>query len=140
MRNRRLSCAVAALAVLGLLATLGLAGCGSSSDETTGSAATNTGAAKTSTAPIGAAARICATNAEHADKLRVSGGVACGDARSVMAGWVRSRRGECLSPAGASRTSCTVEHWRCLGARTDQGVAVTCAQPGRSISFVALRR
>jgi hypothetical protein len=55
-----------------------------------------------------------------------------------MAGW--ARRGECSSPAGASRYSCTVSRYRCLGARTDRGIAVSCAQPGRSVSFVARPR
>lgn len=54
-----------------------------------------------------------------------------------MAGW--ARRNKCSSPGDASRYSCTVSDYRCLAARIDRGLAVSCAQPGRSLSFIAKR-
>ncbi len=125
------------IAILALGGAL-LAGCGSSSTSppATGTSATApAGAAKTSTAaPIGAAAYGCKDTAGGVRQLRVTG-AGCADARGIAAGWVAKRA--CQASTGASRTSCAVDGWRCLGARTDQGIAVTCAQRGRSISFVA---
>jgi hypothetical protein len=110
------------------LAAASLAGCGSSSDTTGGSSA--------ATAPVGASARTCATRAAGAESLRATG-VSCGLARRVMYGW--QRRGSCAAPAGASRSACTSRSYRCLGARTDRGVAVSCSRRGRSIAFLARR-
>jgi hypothetical protein len=105
-----------------------LAGCGDSSskDETRAPAP-----------PIGASARSCETHTVDAEGLRATG-VACGQARAVMYGWQRTR--SCASPAGASRGSCTALSYRCLTTKTDRGVAVSCARPGRSIAFVATLR
>jgi hypothetical protein len=116
----------APLVVVALAAVLA-AGCGGSSPETTG----------TSSAPIGATARSCPIQATEADALRATG-VSCDQARQVMYGW--RQKGSCSSPPGASRVSCTTRSYRCLGARTDRGTAVSCSRPGRSIAFVAKRR
>lgn len=110
-----------------VLAAVLVAGCGGSSPETT----------NTTSAPVGAAAQSCETQAAGAEGLRATG-VSCQRARQVMYGW--RRQGSCFSPPGASRVSCTTRSYRCLGARTDRGTAVSCSRPGRSIAFVVKRR
>ncbi|HEX3734114.1 MAG TPA: hypothetical protein VHU86_03060 [Solirubrobacterales bacterium] len=122
------------LAIVALAAAL-LSGCGSSSNEggsTTGSS-TQSPPAKTSTAPIGASAKSCDTYAVDAEALRAAG-LSCKEARQVMYGW--QRQPACAKPTGASRTSCSTRSYRCLGARTDRGLAVSCARAGESVAFI----
>jgi len=126
-----------------VLAALLLAGCGgSSSSSTGGSTQTGTGAppqasgAGAPSAPIGASARSCDTGAVDATELRAAG-IPCGQARQVMYGW--QREPSCAPPPGASRSSCLTRSYRCLGARTDRGLAVSCARPGESVAFVVKR-
>jgi hypothetical protein len=126
------------LAILALAAAL-LAGCGSSSDEST---RTDTGPVATpppasgSEAPLGAAAKSCDTHAVDAEGLRVTA-VSCGEGRRVMFGWQRAEG--CGLIDGASRGSCAVRSYRCLTTKTDRGLAVSCARPGHSIAFIAKR-
>jgi hypothetical protein len=122
---------LAPLAIVLLAAAL-LAGCGSSSEETT-QGAPRAGA---STAPAGASARSCDTYAVDAEGLRVTG-VSCGEGRQVMLGWQRAEG--CGLIDGASRGSCAVHSYRCLSTRTARAVSVSCARPGRSIAFRAER-
>jgi hypothetical protein len=122
----------AALVALALAAAL-LAGCGSSSDDST---QTTTPEPGTPAAPVGAAARSCETKAVDVEPLRATG-ISCDGARQLMYGW--QQKGSCSSPAAASRVSCTTRSYRCLGARTDRGTAVSCSRPGRSVAFVAKR-
>jgi hypothetical protein len=119
-----------------LLVTLALAGCGSSSDETTGSnpPANSSPAPARPEAPAGSTAAVCKGSAAAGGELRVTG-VSCEMARQVAAGWFKD--GACAGAPGASRTSCHLGAFTCLGAATDRGIAVTCAAPGRSLSFVA---
>ncbi len=128
------------LLCLALVAAL-LGGCGSSSssdssDKTQPATQQSPGPASTSTAPAGASAQACDSYAVDASALRATG-IACGEARQVMFGWQRSHN--CSAAAGASRNSCTIRGYRCLGATTDRGIAVSCATAGRSISFIAKR-
>lgn len=88
------------------------------------------------TAPAGGSAQSCETTTAGTKQLRVTG-VECGVGRDVVAGW--ASRPACSAPATASRTSCGVEGYRCLGTATDGGLAVSCAAPDRSISFLAQR-
>ena len=127
-----LSLALAALAVGLAAATAG--GCGSSNDTSTGPS--NGGGAGGSTAPAGAAARVCRGAVAGVGRVRATG-VGCAFALGVVASWDNKRA--CRAPAGGSRVSCSVEDYRCLGAATERGLAVTCAAPGRSIAFVAKR-
>ena len=115
---------LAAPLVVLVLAALAAAGCGGSASEEGSS----------SGAPVGAAAKSCETDAVDAGALRATG-VSCDRARQVMYGW--QRQGSCSAPPGASRVSCTTRSYRCTGARTDRGTAVSCARPGRSIAFIA---
>jgi hypothetical protein len=127
-RHSALTVAAALLAVA-LLAILA-SGCGSTSTEPSGAGSTKTAA------PPGAVVPVCTGGPASIGTLRVSG-VACTTGREVAAGW--SATNACSTPAGASRTSCTVGGYRCLGTVTEHGLAVSCARPGRSISFVAKR-
>lgn len=115
------------------------AGCGSSSDETSGTSATSEPPAATSTtpsgqeAPVGVRAKSCAIGRASGGVLRVTG-VSCELGRSVVAGWYKDSA--CSIPQGASRTACKLGEFGCLGTTTGRGVAVNCAGPGRSISFI----
>lgn len=42
---------------------------------------------------------------------------------------------DCKPAEGASRWGCSVGSYRCQGVVTDRGWSVSCAKPGRSISF-----
>jgi len=117
----------ALLPTLALAAAL-LAGCGSGG----GGTATAPGPS----APVGATPHVCGGGVDSAKSAAT--GVACPAARKVMAGWRRSSA--CAAAAGASRAACTVGAYRCLSVRAGGGVAVSCARPGRSISFRAERR
>lgn len=109
------------------------AGCGSGEDGATSERAQPGAGAP----PPGASARTCAGVARGIGALRVAG-VGCATGRGVVASW--SEKPECAPAAGASRVSCGVGGYRCLGAVTDRGIAVSCARHARSISFVAKRR
>jgi hypothetical protein len=129
----------APLAILALAALL-VAGCGGSSSDggasSGASTQTETNAAPPASspgAPVGAAAKSCATDAVDAEALRATG-ISCDRARQVMYGW--QQQGSCSSPPSASRVSCTARSYRCIGARTERGTAVSCARPGRSIAFI----
>jgi hypothetical protein len=124
------------LAALAIVVTMATAGCGSSS-ETTGASETAAPPASTSTppgqeAPIGVRARRC-DGAGSSGEVRVTG-VSCDLGRTLVAGWHKNEN--CSAPGSASRTSCRLGRFICLGAVTDGGVAVTCAAPGRSVAFV----
>jgi hypothetical protein len=112
---------VLAVALVAILAS----GCGSSGTDSSGEGSTKTAA------PHGAAALACA------GALRVSG-VDCTTGRDVISAWTAKKA--CQPTPGASRTSCTAGAYRCLGTTTERGLAVSCVQPGRSISFVSKRR
>lgn len=122
------------LSLLALVAALGVAvgGCGSSDEGST--EGTSGGRVPESTAPPGATARSC--TAAGVAGVRVSG-VSCARARAVASSWDGEEG--CRAPQGGSRASCSVEGFRCLGAATDRGLAVSCARPGRSFSFIARR-
>jgi hypothetical protein len=118
----------AGVLVVALVAILA-SGCGSSDTNSAGEG-TTTGTA----APPGALALAC-TGAPTGivEALRTSG-VGCRTGRLVAAGWTAS---DACAAHGTSRTSCAVSGYRCLGIATERGLAVSCARPGRSISFVA---
>jgi hypothetical protein len=119
------------LTLLPLAVVLLTAGCGSSDGQDP------TATATTPAAPPGASARSCQGTAPGTSDLRVTG-VECDVGREVAAAWVG--KPDCAPQDGASRASCAPQGaYRCLGAATDQGVAVSCAQSGSSIAFVARR-
>jgi hypothetical protein len=126
---------VAVALVAAAVGGCGSSGAGSSSEQAKGASGA-AGSATTPTAPAGASAQACAGAVRGIATLRVAG-VGCAIGRGVVASW--SNRPACAGTAAASRVSCTVEDYRCLGAATDRGLAVSCARPYRSISFVAKR-
>ena len=126
-----------ALAGLAIAVAVTAAGCGSSSDETTGANATTAPPASTSTtpaqeAPVGVRAKSCDSTGSSGE-VRVTN-VSCELGRSLAVGWYKDNA--CSGPKGASRTSCRLGKFICLGAVTDRGVAVTCVAPGRSVAFI----
>jgi hypothetical protein len=116
------------------------AGCGSSeggsgygSRDTTDNSPTAT--ATTPEAPPGASARTCEGTAVGAEELRVTG-VSCDVGLRIVAAW--AGKPSCSTPAGGSRFSCSIyDGYRCLGTSAGRGIAVSCARPGASASFVA---
>jgi hypothetical protein len=116
----------AGLLAIALLA-IPVTGCGSADTGSSGEGSTKT------TAPPGAAVLACSGTPAGAGALRASG-VTCDTGRNVVAGW--AAKAACAAPAGSSRTSCTVGAYRCLGVAANRGLTVSCARPGRSISFV----
>jgi len=122
------------LAVLALAAGL-LAGCGGSSSESTDTGSSSAGT-HTSTAPAGASVRACPLNIAGTQRLRATG-VSCGEAQRVALIWWGSSG--CEADPGASHSTCSVRGYRCIGTATDRGLAVSCARPGRAVSFTARR-
>lgn len=123
------------LAVLAL--ALAITGCGSSPDETSSAPAGDSPASKSTVpgreAPAGVRTERCGEGSTQGGEIRVTG-VSCKLGRELVAGWYKNSA--CSSPKGASRTSCKLGEFTCLGAVTDRGLAVTCAGPGRSVAFV----
>jgi hypothetical protein len=115
-----------------------LAGCGSGSEGTTAGTTGANPPATSSTAhpaaPAGASVRACKLGPAVDGPARVAG-IPCAGARLLAIGWFKEDK--CIGAAGASRTSCRLGHFVCLGARTDRGVAVNCSGPAGSISFTA---
>jgi hypothetical protein len=126
----------APLALLTLAAVL-LAGCGDSSTETGSSRTETMTQVAPNRAPVGASAKSCDAYSTDAEFLRATG-IPCDQARQVMSGWRHER--SCSLPRGASRNSCLTRSYRCLGTRTDRGVAVSCSRQGQSIAFTARQR
>jgi hypothetical protein len=125
--TRQIGAGVLTVAALAILAS----GCGSSSTNSSGEGSTKTAA------PHGAAVLTCTITPGGVRVLRANG-VGCATGRHVVASW--TAKNACTAHPGASRTSCSVGDYRCLGTATDRGLAVSCARPGRSISFVIARR
>jgi hypothetical protein len=123
----------ATIALLALTAAL-LAACGpSSSGDGTGSAGS------TSTqrgGPPGASVQVCATKNAGVLSLQATA-VSCAGAQEVLRAWEGEE--ECVAAQGASHSACTVRGYRCIGAATGVGLAVSCARPGHAIAFVAKR-
>jgi hypothetical protein len=132
--SHRLSPIVAVALALALAA----AGCGSSGDGSGYGSRSSTEATPVPSAPPGASARRCERIAvAGTNDLRVAG-VGCGVGRGVVVAWIG--KPACSRPSGASRFSCSVnDGYRCLGADTERGIAVSCARRGGSVAFLARR-
>ncbi len=128
---RRLAATIALVVLAGAL----LAACGgsASSDGTAGSTAASS---TPRGGPPGASAQSC--EAKGADVIALQAtAVSCEDAQAVLLGW--KGEGGCAADPGASHSACTVQGYRCIGAVTSAGLAVSCARPGHAIAFVAKR-
>jgi hypothetical protein len=62
------------------------------------------------------------------------GGSAAAKVRSTF-----ERIPACKRPPGASRWGCSVGAYRCQGVVSGRGLSVSCAKPGRSLSFTIPR-
>jgi len=125
------------LLLLTVLCAAAIGGCGSSGgDSGEAGGGEPTARATTPEAPPGASARACDGAAAGVEQVRVTG-VGCDAGRGVVAAWAAA--GACSSPPGESRYSCSVGGYRCLGAATARGIAVSCSRPGSSVSFLAGR-
>lgn len=119
---------IALVALAGALLTA----CGSSSDSTAGS----TEASSPRGGPPGASVQSC--DAKGADVVALQAtAVSCSDAEAVLLAW--EGQDECAAAPGASHSACTVQGYRCIGAVTSAGLAVSCARQGHAIAFVAKR-
>jgi hypothetical protein len=97
-----------------------------------------TARATTPEAPPGATARSCEGATAGIGGLRVTG-IGCSAGRDVVAAWVGEP--SCTAPVDASRFSCAVgDNYHCIGADAERGIAVSCARPGASASFIAAAR
>jgi hypothetical protein len=114
---------VLAVVLIAILAS----GCGSSGTESSGEG---------TTAPPGVVVPVCAAAPAGVEALRVSG-VNCAKGHEIVVAWTKKHA--CATPAGTSRTSCTVGAYRCLAAAAEHGLMVSCARPDRSISFISKR-
>jgi len=133
-----------AFAAIALAAAVLLASCGSDDDGGGKSGygrdsgdvtrATQTTTTPTSpSGPSGVRAKSCPAGGEIIALRAV--GEACETAQAVAAAW--AGRAGCSAPQGASRFACTVRGYNCLGTSADRGIVVSCARPGRSVSFIA---
>jgi hypothetical protein len=124
------------ISIIALAAAM-LVGCGGSSEsdstETGSGAAPQGGAA---TAPAGASAAKCNVSVSGVEAVRATG-ISCKEAKAVLLSW--NRDDGCVGSQGISRVACTVRSYRCIATRTERGVSVSCAAPGRSIAFISER-
>lgn len=119
------------------LAVAALGGCGGSSQSD--STATGPGPAPqggAETAPAGASAQSCEVSVADTESLRATG-ISCDEAKAVLLAWQRDDG--CVGSQGISHIACTVRSYRCIATRTDRGLAVGCARPGRSVAFISKR-
>jgi hypothetical protein len=130
-RARHLSASASARALAVALIAVFATGCGSS-----GSGMSSDERPEGHRAPPGALARTCTGPMRGMGELRVTG-MPCSVAAGIAGSWMAN--GRCAMPASASRGSCAIGRYRCLAAATERGLAVSCARPGRSISFIATR-
>jgi hypothetical protein len=150
--------ALLAVSAVAAVVAPALAGCGSDSDEATTGGTTGAPAEssappadtpaesskppagkapaeeKAPGAPVGVRAKVCKSGRAADGEVRVTG-VPCEFGRLVVIGW--HENDGCEPPSGASRTSCRLGGFTCLGAKTGRGLAITCAAAGRSVAFVA---
>jgi predicted small secreted protein len=122
------------LALVLVAAAFLAAGCGSSSGS--GNESSTATATEPAGGPPGAAAQSCKVTVRDVGALRATG-VSCQTAAQVAAGWTASTG--CAPSGNSSRTSCSIGRYRCLSLAADRGIAVSCAAPGHSVSFLAHR-
>ncbi|MBS1885749.1 MAG: hypothetical protein JSU06_01020 [Actinobacteria bacterium] len=95
------------------------------------------GTAKKATAPNGPAGSkvlACQGGGAQIGQLRATA-VDCTSARELAERWANN--GACAPGENASRGSCSLGSFKCEAVKTDRGAAVSCAQPGEVVSFIA---
>jgi hypothetical protein len=140
---KRSPVAVTALAIAA--AALLVAGCGGGSSSTApeeNSGATPQGVhtpggggkkATAPNAPAGSKVVACKERRIETHGLRASA-VDCGTARKTMRDWVSSHA---CTPGKGSRSSCSLDGFRCQAVRVDQGASVSCARPDADVAWIA---
>jgi hypothetical protein len=122
---------IAVLAALGIVAAaLLVAGCGG------GSESSSSGPPKKATAPnapAGSKVVACQERRLETRQLRASA-VDCGTAQKTMRDWVSSHA--CTLGTG-SRSSCSLDGFRCQAVRVDGGASVSCARPDADVAWIA---
>lgn len=126
---------LAATIVFAALAAALLAACGGSSSSQ-GTAGSTGATSSLRGGPPGASVRSCATKAAGVIALQTTA-ASCGEAEDVVLAW--QGQDDCAAAPGASHSACTVRGYRCIGAVTSVGLAVSCARPGAAITFVQPR-
>jgi hypothetical protein len=120
------------IAIVALAAAL-LAGCGGSSGgESSSTGSTAPPGASSSKAPAGASAHACRAKLAGVHDVRVTG-LSCEQGEVTVATW--QRLGSCEPAAGATRSGCRADTYRCLSVMTGRGRNVSCSRPGRSVVF-----
>jgi hypothetical protein len=132
--------ALSAVAIVCAAALL-VAGCGgggsSAGSNSTSPSGGEGGAPKKATAPnapAGSKVVACEEGAAGVEGLRATA-VDCGTAERIMRRWQKHR--SCALAGDASRGSCSLGSFRCQAVAAERGTAVSCAQPGADIAFVA---
>jgi hypothetical protein len=139
---KRSALVVTALGIVA--AALLVAGCGGGSSSTApeensggppqGVHATGGGKKATApNAPAGSKVVACKERRIETRGLRASA-VDCGTARKTMRDWVSSHA---CTPGEGSRSSCSLDGFRCQAVRVDQGAAVSCARPDADVAWIA---
>jgi hypothetical protein len=108
-----------------------LAGCGSSSPESTTNGGSGEAVTSGAKAPASASVKSCPS---EQIPVRVAG-ASCAEGRATVTAWTGTR--SCQPASGASHSACTIGRFRCIATATGRGLAVNCSGPGRSISFTA---
>jgi hypothetical protein len=121
------------------LAVAALGGCGGSSQSDSTATGSGSGSAPqggAETAPAGASAQSCNAGVAETESLRATG-ISCAKAKAVLLAWQRDDG--CVGSQGISHIACTVRSYRCIATRSDRGLSVSCARPGRSVAFISRR-
>ncbi len=136
-RIRHLAGGAGAIVLVAVMA-IAPAGCGGDSDDGT----TETRPAVEPAPAVPEADRppkVTTCRVEGVRKGRlISSNVGCTAARAVATQWLDD--GSCAPPAGESRSSCTIDGFRCLAVATGQGTSVSCSRSQRAIGFLAAPR
>jgi hypothetical protein len=133
------------LIALGIAAAVLVAGCGGGSSST--APEENSGAppqgvhtaggggkkATAPNAPAGSKVVACKERRLEVRQLRASA-VDCGTAQKTMADWVSSHA---CTLGNGSRSSCSLDGFRCQAVRVDQGASVSCARPDADVAWIA---
>jgi hypothetical protein len=125
---KRSALAVAALGIVA--AALLVAGCGGGSGSSSSTAPKK---ATAPNAPAGSKVVACKERRIETHQLRASA-VDCGTAQKTMRDWVSSHA--CTLGKG-SRSSCSLDGFRCQAVRVDQGASVSCARPDADVAWIA---
>jgi hypothetical protein len=121
--------AVVLVALAIVAAALLVAGCGGGGS----SSSTAPKKATAPNAPAGSKVVVCKERRLETRQLRASA-VDCGTAQKTMRDWVSSHA---CTLGTSSRSSCSLDGFRCQAVRVDQGASVSCARPDADVAWIA---